>query len=111
MLRSILNNKIIKLIALLVLIAVPLIDILLPINFFDKRGFSICLSVILLNKQCWGCGMTKAIHHALHLDFSTAYEYNKLFIIILPLLVYLWFYYVIRIFKHIFMNKVKNIQH
>lgn len=61
--------------------------IILPATFFDS-GQSICLSVLLLNRECYGCGMTRAIQHLIHFDFEMAYHYNKLSFIIFPLFVF-----------------------
>jgi hypothetical protein len=58
--------------------------LLLPANFFDT-GQAMCLSVLLANTTCYGCGMTRAVQHILHFEFSTAYEYNKLAFIVVPL--------------------------
>ena len=68
----------------------PLVLVGLPADFFDK-GQSICLSVLLLDTQCYGCGMTRAVQHFLHLDFKTAWDFNRLVVIVFPILVYLWF--------------------
>jgi len=56
----------------------------LPADFFDE-GQSICLSVVLFDRECYGCGMTRGVQHLLHFDFRTAWEYNKLAFIVLPL--------------------------
>jgi hypothetical protein len=69
-------------IALLSIIGLTLI--ILPANYFDE-GQSLCLSVILLNKQCYACGMTRAVQHIIHFDFATAASYNKLAFIVVPL--------------------------
>jgi hypothetical protein len=61
----------------------------LPASFFD-HGQSLCLSVLLLNKECFGCGITRAIQHAIHFDFYTAWNYNKLVVIVAPVLFFLW---------------------
>lgn len=71
------------------MIIIPLVLIILPANFFD-RGQSLCLSVLLADTTCPGCGITRAIQHFIHFDFSAAYQFNKMSIIIFPLLVYLW---------------------
>jgi hypothetical protein len=63
--------------------------LILPADFFDE-GQSICISVLLFDETCFGCGMTRAIQHLIHFNFFTAYSYNKLAIIVLPLLVYVW---------------------
>jgi len=83
------KNKKVKLFAyvgMILLLSTTLI--ILPADFFDS-GRSICLSVVFLNKQCYGCGMTRAIQHLIHFDFKSAYYFNKLSFIVFPLLVYL----------------------
>ena len=37
-----------------------------------------------------GCGMTRALFSLLHLDFTAAWNYNRLVIIVAPLLLYLY---------------------
>ena len=58
--------------------------IALPADFFDQ-GQSICLSVVLFDRECYGCGMTRGVQHLLHLDFHEAWEYNKLAFVVVPL--------------------------
>jgi len=67
------------------MIIIPIILLLLPASFFDT-GRSICLSVLLLDMECYACGMTRGIMHLIHLDFHTAWEYNKLSYIVFPIL-------------------------
>ena len=68
---------------LIILIFIPIILFLLPADFFDY-GVSICVSVVFFEKECYACGMTRAIQHVIHFEFSTGYEYNKLSIIVNP---------------------------
>jgi hypothetical protein len=68
-----------------VLALFPLILILLPANAFDK-GPDICLFTILSGYHCWGCGLTRACMHMIHLDFVTAEAYNRMVFIVLPML-------------------------
>jgi hypothetical protein len=56
----------------------------LPADFFDY-GESVCLSVVLFDQECYGCGMTRGVQHLLHLDLKEAWNYNKLAFIVLPL--------------------------
>ena len=56
----------------------------LPADHFDE-GQSMCLSVVLLDRECYACGMTRGSQHLLHLDFQEAWEYNKLSFIVVPL--------------------------
>ena len=72
------------------LLLLPLSLFTLPADFFD-HGPPMCLSVLLLDTQCYGCGMTRGIQHLLHLDFSAAASFNKLAFVVLPLLVFYWF--------------------
>jgi len=50
------------------------------------ESYPICLYKILFNKQCVGCGTTRAIWSILHLRFHDALEYNKLIVVTFPLL-------------------------
>ena len=73
---------------LILLLIVPIFFIFLPKDFFNS-GESICLSIVFFNKECYGCGMTRAIQHLIHLDFNGAYQLNKLSFFVLPTLIYL----------------------
>jgi len=75
---------------LLLLILAPVSLLLLPSDYFDQ-GESICISKLIANTDCPGCGMTRAIQHILHFEFDRAYDYNKLVVVILPLLIIVWF--------------------
>jgi len=61
----------------------------LPADYFDT-GQSMCLSVVFFDLECLGCGLTRGIMHLMHLDFHTAWEFNKLSFIILPIGILLW---------------------
>ncbi len=71
------------------LIIIPVVLLILPANVFDD-GQSICLSMLLLDIECYACGLTRASQHFIHFDFQTAMEYNKLVVIVVPLLSLLW---------------------
>lgn len=83
-----------------VVLLVPLGLLLLPDSFFDE-GQSVCLSVALFHQKCYACGMTRAIQHLIHLDILAAWQYNKLSVIVLPLLIYIWIEEVRRVYKKI----------
>ncbi|MBL6657737.1 MAG: DUF2752 domain-containing protein [Flavobacteriales bacterium] len=83
-----------------ILLLIPLILIVLPADFFDK-GQSICLSVFFFNKNCYACGMTRAIQHLIHFDFHIAYEYNKLSFLVLPLLIISYYKTIKKVYKKI----------
>lgn len=76
-------------IKLILLILIPITLLILPANFFDN-GKSVCLSVMLLDIECYGCGITRAIMHLIHFDLEEALYYNSLSFIVLPILIYTW---------------------
>jgi hypothetical protein len=76
-------------IKLIIWLAIPFFLWYLPATFFDD-GQSFCPSKFLLNKECLGCGITRSIQHAIHFEFEMAWKFNWLFVIVLPILVYIW---------------------
>jgi hypothetical protein len=87
-----------------VFLLMPVVLLVLPADFFDE-GQSMCVSVLLFDQKCYACGITKAIQHLIHFDFDAAIEYNKLSIIVLPLLIFVWGEEVLRTYKKIKINK------
>ena len=49
-----------------------------------------CLFSALTGHDCWGCGITHAVVAALHGDFADAWQHNRLFVLVLPLLGWEW---------------------
>ena len=96
------SKKIFLILYVIVLLLIPLVLLILGADFFDN-GQSVCLSVLLFDTKCYGCGMTRAIQHLIHLDFGTAITLNKISIIVLPLLTIVWFVEVRRTYR-----KIKN---
>ena len=76
-------------IKLAIWVLIPFLLLLLPATYFDA-GQSLCPSKLLLDKECPGCGITRSVQHAIHFDFKAAWEFNKLIILVLPLLIYFW---------------------
>ena len=48
------------------------------------------MSKVLLQQECFGCGITRAIQHAIHFDFAGAWHYNKVVVLVLPVLILMW---------------------
>jgi Protein of unknown function (DUF2752) len=82
-------KRIFAIVKIILGITIPLILLILPSDYFDN-GSSKCLSVMLLDVECYGCGMTRAIMHMIHGEFMEAFYFNMASFIVLPLLVYLW---------------------
>jgi hypothetical protein len=62
--------------------------LILPSTYFDE-GSASCLSVVLFNQRCYGCGMTRAIQHLIHFEVNKAIEFNALSLLVLPLSIYM----------------------
>jgi hypothetical protein len=107
----IMRNKYNFKILLLVFIAMtPIALILLPADFFDG-GKSICISKLFTDKECYACGLTRGIMHLIHLDFETAFAYNMLSFIVLPLLGVIWVQWFLKEYKLLKKLKLKMNQH
>lgn len=104
MLKKVRNSRSYLLIKICGLIAVPIVLLLMPADFFDQ-GRPMCLSVLLLDQECVGCGITRAVMHFVHLDFDTALNYNKLVLLVVPLAIILWTRELILTWR-----KLKNLQ-
>ena len=81
-------KKTLKLIMFIAIFILGIVLIILPKSYFDT-GQSTCISVLLFDIKCYGCGMTRALQHLIHFDFNSAYDFNKLSFIVLPLLIYM----------------------
>jgi Protein of unknown function (DUF2752) len=79
-------NKVLRWAGLTIWLALPVVLLILPANHFDN-GQSICPSQLLLKKDCPGCGLTRSVQHSLHFDFIAAWNYNKLIIVVFPVLI------------------------
>jgi hypothetical protein len=71
------------------ILLIPVILYFITPEWLDSRN-SICLFKIVTGHECYGCGMTRAVVSAVHLQFEKAFDYNHLVIIIFPLLIYIW---------------------
>jgi Protein of unknown function (DUF2752) len=67
----------------------PLVFIVAPTSWFEARH-PVCLIRNVFGRQCPGCGMIRAISCVFHGNFTGAFHYNKLVIIVFPLLSYVW---------------------
>jgi hypothetical protein len=71
-------------------IILPIVLFFIPLEWLNKQH-SICLIKNIFGVECYGCGITRAIISGVQLDFTKAIDYNKMVIIVLPLLIYEWF--------------------
>jgi hypothetical protein len=78
------NKKLFKRIAFVLIVLFVFYNI--PKKYLGDT-YPICLYRIIFKKKCLGCGTTRAIWSVLHFNIIDALVYNKLIIIIFPLLV------------------------
>jgi hypothetical protein len=81
------------------LLAFPALLYLVPIDWLNQQH-TICLFKNIFGRECPGCGITRAVLSVLHFDFENAYHYNKLVIIVFPLLSYIWIRRIISYILH-----------
>jgi hypothetical protein len=95
------SNRIFKVYSRLTFIAILVLPILLyftPLDWLNQQN-TICLIKNLLKIDCYGCGITKAVISGVQLDFQGAINYNKMVVIVLPLLIYTWLKTTISLYK------------
>jgi hypothetical protein len=83
------DRKLHRLIKSGALMLIPVVLYLIPLEWL-KNQHSICLFKYITGHECYGCGMTRAILSSIHFHFTDAFLYNKLFLIVLPVLTYIW---------------------
>ncbi len=71
------------------LVLLPVVLLSLPANFFDD-GEVLCPSKRFFDVECFGCGMTRAVMHLMHLDFEMALYYNPGSFLVTPVLGIIW---------------------
>jgi hypothetical protein len=85
-----LKDKIpVRLIRLYGLIILPAVLYVIPLEWLKNQN-SICLFKNITGHECFGCGMTRAVLSAIHLHFADAFQFNNLYLIVLPILIYVW---------------------
>lgn len=76
--------------AKLVLLALaPVLLALIPTSMIE-HGPTLCLYRLILGVRCPGCGMTRAVSAMFQGDFAAAFGFNRLIIIVFPLLCWLY---------------------
>jgi hypothetical protein len=80
------------------LVSLPFVLLALPENYLHGKE-SICVSKVIFDLECYGCGMGNAVFQLLHFHFEEAYHFNKLSFIVFPLLVYTYISEIIKAFK------------
>ena len=102
------ENRTFNKIYLGLLLVSPVVLLCLPADFFDHSMANLCLSKLILHRECFACGTTRAVMHGIHFDFRQAWHFNKLFVLVIPFLAWLWYGEVKRCIGIIRRNKQKG---
>ena len=89
------TETVLKITKLFVTALIPVVLYVIPMESICN-GNTICVFTNIFGVECWGCGITRAIFSALHFRFYDAWEYNPLFVVVLPLLLFFWMRTVVR---------------
>lgn len=84
MAKSYKQTKIVLLLKMIGIALVPIIFVLLPMDYFDNSKYTICLIKNITGQDCPACGLTRASMHLIHFDLEGALKFNKLVLISLP---------------------------
>jgi hypothetical protein len=61
----------------------------ISIEWLEKQP-TICLYKLVFGSDCYGCGITRAVVSTIQLRFRDAYEFNKMIVIVFPILAIVW---------------------
>jgi len=90
------TKRTLQILWLLLLLAVPIVLWILPADYFDHGGQSICPSKVFFDFECFGCGMTRAFMHFHHFEFSEAIYFNWGVLWAFPMIFIIWLLWVVR---------------
>jgi hypothetical protein len=54
-----------------------------------------------IGAYCPGCGMTRAVQHAMHFEFAEAWNFNKMIVILLPIFLFTYVRVAIDVYKRV----------
>lgn len=85
-----------------------LVFLKLVIDIGKDTNTSICIFKILFDKECPGCGMTRAFYNMLILNYTKATHFNYKIIIVYPLIWTIYIKFVYNKISLILKGEVKN---
>jgi hypothetical protein len=94
------NNTAFDKLILTVFLIFPLLLYLIPLEWFCKQH-SVCIIKNIFDIECYGCGITRAVLYGLHFDIQKAINYNKMVVIVFPILIYIWTKTLLTLYKTI----------
>ena len=100
-----------------IVLAIIVVIVFLGVLYFlfnpaDSNFFPKCPLKMISGLKCPGCGSQRAVHSLLHLDIVTAFKYNALLVLSLPIVIILGYAEIYRVKKpelYVKIHKVKYI--
>ncbi len=74
---------------LVAIVAGPGVFAALPAAMIES-GPALCIWKRLFERECLGCGITRALWHAMRLDWPQAWDHNALVVVVLPIMAIIW---------------------
>ena len=102
------QRKTINTLGLAIWLALPVFLLIMPADYFD-HGRVICPSKRFLNLECPGCGLTRAVQHAIHFQFAEAWRLNRGIVVILPSLALIYIHVLGRLLKKEWFSWMKKL--
>ena len=95
-----LNNNYKNVISLGILLSLPIAVSFIRVTILNNLPV-LCIYKRFFGIECWGCGMTRAIISVANGNFKNAIEYNWRVLIVFPLLLYIYFFNIYKVYKKI----------
>lgn len=92
------NSNTFNKLSFIIILSFPIFLYLIPLDWFNKQH-SICLVKNIFGIDCYGCGITRAVLSGLHFNIEKAITFNKMVVIVLPMLIYVWIKTTISLYK------------
>jgi hypothetical protein len=89
------------------ILLIPAVLYAIDPNWLNNQH-SLCLFKNITGHECYGCGMTRAIVSAMHLKFREAWNFNRLVVIVFPLLIWVWIRIVVSLICNNWIYRKRN---
>jgi len=84
-------KKILKGLGIVIWCSIPFFVLFFPVSRLEQAG-DICLSKLVFDMECLGCGLTRATFYIVKLNFAMAWQLNKLSFITTPVFILFYFH-------------------
>lgn len=93
------KNRWLRILLCIIMLMIPIALWILPKTAFD-HGPTTCVYTLVTGTNCMGCGMTRACMRLIHFDILGALEFNRLSILVFPILAFFYAKYFLELIGH-----------